>query len=331
MSLVSVILPVFNAERTIRRAAQSILDQTWNQLELIVINDGSTDGTLEILKSIWDPRVKIISTEQQGVAAAANLALEHCSGDLIARMDSDDFSYPNRIEKQVQLLEQSGFDAVGCQVRILQNDHRCAKTMQRYENWINKETLTSEQIRSLRFVEYPLVNPTILAKRRFFELGYRAEKFPEDYDLFLRAAHQGFQFGKVPEVHFDWYDLPGGLTRTNELYSVFAFDSCRKHHLLRGPLANSHTVDVWGAGKTGKAWLKWLELGSISVRRLYDVSPRKIGQTIHGCTVEDLNALEHLDSTPLLIAVGREGARNLILGELANKGYRPGVDAWFVA
>jgi hypothetical protein len=203
--------------------------------------------------------------------------------------------------------------------------------MRRYERWINVETLKSEQIAALRFVELPLVNPTILARRCYFELGCRDCDLPEDYDLMLRASAAGMRFGKVPEVLFDWSDGPGRLTRTDPRYSAEAFMRCRRMHLLAGPLHGVGAVDLWGVGKTGKPWLRWLQAEGIAVRRAYEVSVRKVGVRIHGVPVAHPDEMPTADGTPLVIAVGAEGARELILPHIASRGYAAGRDAWFVA
>lgn len=330
MPEVSVVLPVFNGATTIERAVRSMLQQTLEEIELIVVDDGSTDETLRLLRSFEDPRLNIMEAEHTGVAAAANLGTAAARADVIARMDADDFSYPHRLEEQLGLLRQ-GYDAVGCQVRIVDSEERRVESMRRYERWVNEETLSNDQISALRFVEFPLVNPTILAKRAYFELGFQNDDFPEDYDLLLRGAGQGMRFGKVPQVLFDWYDGPNRLTRTDPRYSDDAFMRCRRQRLLEGPLRHIEVVDVWGAGKTGKPWLRWLREQDIKIRHLYDVSPRKVGNLIQDARVQGVESLFEADGTPLLIAVGSENARDVIRPQLASRGYVPGVDAWFVA
>ena len=179
-------------------------------------------------------------------------------------------------------------------------------------------------------MELPIVNPTILAKREYFELGFRDNGFPEDYDMMLRAAAHGMRFGKVAEVLFDWTDQPDRLTRTHQNFSDDAFMQCRRIHLLTGPLAGIRHVDLWGIGKTGKPWLRWLQENRIQVRRVYDVNPRKINTAINSVDVHDPADLLY-DGTIILIAVGAENARQTIWPQLVSRGFTPGVDAWFVA
>lgn len=106
--LVSVILPVYNGSSFVAEAIQSILNQTYQNLELIIVNDGSTDNTLAILKRFKDDypqKIKVISyLRNQGESAAANIGFKIAKGEFIARMDADDVSYPERLEKQVDFM-----------------------------------------------------------------------------------------------------------------------------------------------------------------------------------------------------------------------------------
>ncbi len=331
MTKVSVVLPVFNGGATVERAVRSILDQSFTDLELIVVDDGSTDDTLLRLRSFKDPRLRVIEQPHRGVTAAANTATAVATASYIARMDADDVSHPERLETQLRFLCDGDFDAVGCCVRILDACGSAVPSLQRYEAWINDETANAVDILALRFVEYPLVNPTILAKRHFFELGYRNGDFPEDYDLMLRAAQRQQRFGKVQHVLFDWHDSENRLTRRDGRYSPEGFERCRREHLLRGPLKDVDEVDLWGLGNTGKPWLRWLQERGIHVRHGYDIDERKVGVKIHGVETAHPRDLPPADGTPILVAVGAEGARDVIRPQLESGGYTAGGDAWFVA
>lgn len=147
----------------------------------------------------------------------------------------------------------------------------------------------------------------------------------------LRAAASGFRFGKVPELHFDWTDHPHRLTRQDSRFSQEAFMACRREHFLAGPLRSVSSVDLWGVGQTGKEWLRWLHSEDVAVRRAYDVSQRRIGKVIHGVRVDDPADALVADGTPLVVAVGAEFTKDIILPQLHSLGYEPGRDAWFVA
>ena len=184
---------------------------------------------------------------------------------------------------------------------------------------------------ALRFVEFPLVNPSIMARRSYYLQQFSDNSFPEDYDLMLRAARSGMRFGKTPESLLQWNDSPNRLTRTYLRYSRQAFMDCRQYHLKNGPLLNISTVDLWGAGKTGKPWLRWLLESDVSVRRVVEIAPKKIGTAIESTPVVSPSELGIADGTPLIIAVGAEGAREVIREQIESLGFSIGQDSWFVA
>lgn len=330
MPAVSVVMPVHNAKKTVEHSVQSILDSTLTDFELIIVDDGSTDGTPTALRRFVDPRIRIVTQSHRGVAEAMNRGVAESSSLLIARMDADDFSYPTRLETQLQLLQSGGTDIASCRVKIVDAAGDPVLSMKRYETWLNSLT-DPKLIRAMRFVESPLVNPSIMARREVWELGCREGPWPEDYDLWLRALESGFQAAKASGVLFDWRDSEHRLTRTGLRYTRKAFDRCRRMHLLNGPLKGSREVDVWGAGSTGKPWIRWLQSEGIRVRRIIEVSVRKIGQHIHNAPVIAPGDMPEADGTLMLIAVGAIGARELIETHLDKRRYCPGNNAWFVA
>jgi len=330
MPRLSVVIPAYNAEPTVLRAVRSVLDSTVRDLECLVVDDGSSDRTLDVLRQMADSRLRILAAAHEGVASAANRAVAEARAPFIARMDADDVCDPARFAKQLERLEGGLVDGVGGLVRIVDQNGSPVPSMRRYEGWVNSH-LDNDSIRAQRFVESPLVNPTMTARREVFELGHRSGPFPEDYDLWLRAMAAGFRFEKIPEVVLDWTDGPGRLTRSHENYSADAFDRCRREHLRKGPMSGVKRVGFWGAGQTGKPWLRWLGECGISVDWVVDVSPRKVGETIHGAKVIPPGDLPGPDGSPLLIAVGAPGARELIEENLRARGYVSGEDAWFVA
>lgn len=112
--MISVIVPVYNAENYLDRCLTSLTEQTYQRLEILLINDGSQDGSAEICRK-WceqDTRIRVLSQENQGVSAARNLGLEQAKGDYIAFVDADDWILPDMLEKQLRCLEQEQSDMV---------------------------------------------------------------------------------------------------------------------------------------------------------------------------------------------------------------------------
>ena len=120
--LVSVIIPTFNRAHLIKRSAMSVLNQTYDNLELIIVDDGSTDNTEEVVKSIDDKRIIYIKQPNQGACAARNTGIDHAKGEFIAFQDSDDVWHDNKLEKQMETLRKTGADLVFCPLNMFKKD-----------------------------------------------------------------------------------------------------------------------------------------------------------------------------------------------------------------
>lgn len=172
MKLVSVIIPVYNAEKTIYNAIESILRQTYKNVEIIIVNDGSIDKTLEILKNIKNEKIKIYTQENKGPAAARNFGIKNSSGYYIAFLDSDDVWLEDKLERQVELIEKYNYDMLGA----------------REFNFENK--LIEIKIDKLLFKNYFWTSTVIIKKEIFDKIGYFNEekKYCEDYEYWIKVC-----------------------------------------------------------------------------------------------------------------------------------------------
>lgn len=187
MPKVSVVMPVFNAESYINEAIDSILSQTYSDFEFIIINDCSTDLSYNIIKSYEDKRIKIINNEKNlGVCTSLNKALRECKGEFIARMDSDDVAYCDRLEKQVNFLENNK------QIVVLGTSVEFIGQKKGIKVFDNKNL----EIQSL-FNNF-IVHPTVMMRSEFFKSNnlYYSEKFStlEDYELWDRVLEKKGKF-----------------------------------------------------------------------------------------------------------------------------------------
>jgi hypothetical protein len=158
--------------------------------------------------------------------------------------------------------------------------------------------------------------------------GYHDQGWPEDYDLWLRMAHAGARFARLPETLFFWRDRPERMTRTADEYTRTAFRNCKVYHLRQSFLARASDVTLWGAGVEGKAWRRSLLANGIAVNRWIEVDPRKIGQIIHGAPVTDIESLMTGNSNDgkILVTVGTRGARQQVRDFAARVGLKEGVE-----
>jgi glycosyltransferase involved in cell wall biosynthesis len=327
--LVSVLLPVWNGAVHLDEALTSIAGQTLEDQEIVVVDDGSTDGTAAILRG-WaerDSRVRAHTTDHQGIVAALEVARGAARGIFLARMDADDIAEADRLERQLELMEADpALVGCGCHTQYFPQNAVTEGAL-RYQSWLHSIRSAADLDRN-RFVECPLSHPTFFLRSTAVEEvgGYRDRGWPEDYDLLLRLRRSG-PLGVVPEVLLKWRDRPERLSRTGEAYSEAAFRRCKLHYLLAD--YPERPLVVWGAGPVGKAFARGaLALGR-RVEAFVDLDPRKIGQVIHGATVVDPGGVERLRGALILAAVGQSGAREEIRESLRGLGWVETVD--FVA
>ena len=335
---VSVLMPVYNAAQTLDEALESVLAQSFSDLEVVAVDDGSQDDSAEVLRA-WarrDQRVRPVFAEHAGVVEAPNRGLSFCRGAFVARMDADDRMHPERLQKQVEQFEADpSLSAVSCLVETFAADG-VGEGMRIYETWLNSLVAHRDIVREI-FVESPIANPTSMLRRdEFVQMGgYHERGWPEDYDLWLRYFMAGKRFSKVPEVLFYWREHGGRVTHTQSRYSVENFLRAKAHYLVEGPLQGRDGLLVWGAGKTGRRLAKHLQRGGAQPNAFVDITPKKIGGTLRGAPVIGPDALvewwQRFKRPVLLAAVASRGARALIRAQLSEWGFKEGVDYWCVA
>jgi len=199
MAKISVLLPVYNVEPYVAEALTSIQSQTFSDIEIVVVDDGSTDGTSRIIEEIAsaDGRIKVVrSLRNQGLSAALNLGLTFCSSPLIARMDGDDIALPTRLKKQLWFLEENPDIAlVGCATMAIDQSGRLIPGL-----GVSHKPTTREAIANTLLLAPPCSH-IWLARREVYDTlsGYREIEVAEDYDFLLRAILAGFRITNLPE------------------------------------------------------------------------------------------------------------------------------------
>lgn len=330
---VSVLLPARNAADTLGPALASIRYQTFRDLEILVVDDGSTDATREVAgrASRVDSRVRVLESDGKGIVPALELARGHASGVLLARMDADDLALPTRIADQVGVLAGHPRAGVcGTGVRYVPDGH-VEGGARRYQFWLNALT-TPESLHRDRFVECPLAHPTWLMRAEAAEAagGYRDRGWPEDYDLLLRMTEGGWELATVPDVRLLWRESRERLSRRHPRYAPEAFLRCRVHYLRRAYPDRAQAV-IWGAGPTGKAFSRAWRAAGGRVAGFVELDPRKVGQEIHHAPVVPPEGVEAFRGALGVAAVGRDGAREEVRAGFRREGWREGTDFVTVA
>lgn len=196
--LVSILLPAYNCEKYIRKTIDSLLNQTYTNFELLIINDGSTDSTSTIIDSYSDSRIQHIHNNgNKGLIYTLNYGIKLAKGKYIARMDADDICLPTRLEKQVDWLEKNTATVILATQIIFINEHD-----EPTGNWpLDMQCVTAKQIKKAMLWQSCIAHPSVMMRTEIIQqYNYSAQqKHSEDYDLWLQVLSDGHIIEKIPE------------------------------------------------------------------------------------------------------------------------------------
>jgi len=213
--LVSVIMPVYNAEKFLKESIDSILRQTYENFEFIIINDGSKDGSQAIIdyyKSI-DTRIVALAQENKGVVATANRGIEVSNGKYIARMDADDVSLPERLEQEVAILEKHEKTVLVCSSFEIFDEGG---------EFLYKDIVAprNREIKRAMYLRNPIANgSTLIRKEALVRVGGFDNIFAEDFHMWMKLDEYG-DFEATGTVLYRWRMNSKGLTLSNNDLSM---------------------------------------------------------------------------------------------------------------
>ena len=250
MPLISVIIPTYNRAHCIERALKSVADQTYQNLEIVVVDDGSTDSTESIVKAFPDGRVRYFKQENRGASAARNKGVRLAEGDLIAFQDSDDCWYADKLMRQMDYWKKNPRYNMIYSAYMLRRGDGDAVRVPYAETWGELEG----DIFNTLLVNNTVGTPTMLFRKEcFLELGGFDETMEclEDWDFAIRFARKN-QIGYVSEPLMDAFLMEGGISSN---MGNFCYNRCgmivkyRKELLERG-LFEKVTADLLNRAKS---------------------------------------------------------------------------------
>ena len=241
---------------------------------------------------------------------------------------TDDIALPGRLEVQRRWLRaHPNAAAVGGRADMVAAVGVLSQGLRRYVEWVNG----LEDLHAQLLVESPLFHPAVTMRAAAIDAvgGYRDVGLPEDYDLWLRLVGADYSIGSVEEIVVRLRDHPARLTRTHPRYSRDAFDRATQVWLGAGAFSARRRVAVWGAGSTGRRWVRWLVEQGHAVVAVIDPFQ---GTSRQGVPVVSPDRLAELEIDFALVAVGVPGARAQIRTAInrARPLWREGVDWWAV-
>lgn len=208
---VSVLMPVYNAELFLREAIESVLNQSFTDFELLIINDGSTDKSKTIIESYKDSRIRLVNQPNHGLVYTLNKGIDLAEGKYIARMDADDASLPNRLERQVDFLE------VNTEVALLGTaydvvDEEGAKL------YTFKPILDDSTIRLDFLLRNPFGHGTTMFRKEVVQKlgGYANLRYTEDYELWWRIASK-HKLANIQDILYKWRVVSSSMSHAKHL------------------------------------------------------------------------------------------------------------------
>ena len=239
--LVSVLMPCYReSSKDFTEALKSILEQTYTRIEVVVVFDDPDNNTLYDIaqnSSAQDSRIRLVRNERNlGLSNSLERAFKVSRGQYICRMDSDDISEAQRIERQLAYLEEHELDLVGSYLTAIDEDGNRLYL-------VDSIPTSGKGVKRSLMIRNCVPHPSWFGRRSVFEMGYRPVQLAEDYDLLLRAELEGFSIGNVPEPLIRYRMTANSISRSN-LYKQYLVSQCLREAFKEGRSLDIGKIDV---------------------------------------------------------------------------------------
>jgi len=316
--LISILIPFKNTEDYIEACLDSIINQSYKNWELLIIDDNSTDSSYHIVNKFAkkDSRVKLLKNNGVGIIEALRTALKASKGELITRMDSDDVMAINKIEVLSTNLLKHGKKHVALGLVNYFAKDGIKAGYKSYEIWLNKLTKAGHNYSEI-YKECVIPSPCWMVYKTDLEAcnAFNPDTYPEDYDLAFRFYKQRYTCIPCNQTIHHWRDYSSRTSRTDSHYAENHFIPLKLNYFLDIDYQTSKTLVVWGAGNKGKNIAKLLIEKRIDFEWICD-NPKKIGHNIYGKILKPTAMLEQQEQLQTIITVAnkveQEKIKNLL-------------------
>ena len=329
---VSIITPVKNGAQFLVECLDSIVNQTHQNWELLIVNDSSTDETQSILEEYaqQDNRIVVSQNKGKGIIDALITGYEKSAGEFITRMDADDIMTPNKLELLTKKLIEKGKRYLATGFVNYFSETELGQGYFNYQEWLNGLSQTESNFDDI-YKECVIPSPCWMVFREDFEAsgGFNSNLYPEDYELTFRFYKQELKVVAVKEVIHHWRDYATRTSRTDSNYADNYFIQLKLNYFLELDYDNSRELELWGAGKKGKEVARFLIEKGIEFDWLSN-NDKKIGKEVYGVILKDsISALE-IGTPQILIAVGSMDYNREIKKALNSLNLKPNIDYFFL-
>ena len=330
--LVSIIMAVKDTAPYLHDCIQSIIEQTYQNWELIAVNDHSTDATPQILEHFakTDSRIRVFHSDRPRLIPTLQRGYKEVRGTLINRMDSDDKMPDYKLEVLVsewQKLGRGHVIAGGTEHFV--DEGEVGDGFLRYERWLNEVARTSTHYEQI-YKECVIPSHCWLIHREDFDAvgAFEPIVYPEDYDLCFRMYRHKLKVIGIPVILHYWRDRSNRISRTWEEYEDNRYFDLKMRFFYELDRDRSRPLVLWGAGRNGKDMAKIIQSYDDD---FYWVSNNKkqIGKDIYGVRMHSYVKIPDLDRPQLMIVVSSPQGKKEIKEQLASWRKRPVEDYWF--
>lgn len=249
MPRITVSINAYNGMPYLVDAVESIQNQTIKDWELLIVNDGSTDGTSEYLKKLTDPRIRVLEQENRGTAASSNRAIADSKSEFIARMDADDISLPNRLEELLRFMDANPTVGMAGSQAVWFGEHGIGKSL--------KLPTTHDEIwKALMGGYHAMVHATLIMRTEVIKKvgGYwQYRQYDDDTDMMLRMG-EASKLANIDKVLYHYRILPGSLSGASMKRVRFSYDYSIELARLRGLGLPSMSPEAFAESLQSRAW-----------------------------------------------------------------------------
>ncbi len=317
--LVSIVIPFKNTAAFIKACLQSICKQTYENWEVIAVNDHSTDNSKELVSEFCQRDIRFFQFNNtgHGIIPALQKAYAHSKGQFITRMDADDIMHPNKLQIMVDALLQHGEKHLAIGQVSYFSEQGINDGYKRYERWLNQLTIKGNNYTDI-YKECVIPSPCWMVYREDFDAcgAFNSTRYPEDYDLCFRFYKNKLKCIPCNHILHYWRDYQTRTSRTSPHYAQNYFLDIKLHYFLQLDRDTEKPLVIWGAGNKGKNIAKSLLEKGLHFHWLCD-NPKKIGKDIYGQRMQAYTLLTSLPNPQLIITVANEDAQAFIKSYLS--------------
>lgn len=297
-------MPVYNASKFLEETIDSIINQSFQDWELIAVDDFSTDDSLSILANYADAdhRIKVERNDSKGIIPALEKAYSFTKGTFITRMDADDIMPNDKLRHLLNVLKLNPSTCATGYVEYFSED-QVYDGYKRYADWLNNLVDHQNHYDDI-YKECVVASPCWMMHRDTLDKigGITSDRYPEDYDLIFRLYQYNIPIVGVKEVLHLWRDHGSRASRNDSNYADQAFLDLKIHYFKLLEYKSDKEIILWGAGGAGKSMAKKMQKADIPFRWVTN-NEKKIGLDIYDVRIESTKLLQNTTGSAIILAV----------------------------